>query len=309
MMLDPGRAHDQVSSCSGAVALIVFGPPAVLFGDPFFPRLVAGVHDVLRQRGTQLVLLTPQSASDSDRAEKYVAAGHADGAMLVSFPGTHPLAAQLAAQGVPLVIGGRPPDPQHFNYVDVDNVAGAARAIAHLADGGRRSIATITGRRDVPAGQDRLRGYKEGLHASGLPMDEGLVESGDFTREGGARAMRFLLTERRQLDAVFAASDLMAAGALKVLAEAGRRVPEDVAVVGYDDDPIAATLQPPLTSVRQPIEQMGRDMAEMVVDAIHSPNRPPRNVVLSTRLEVRLSSAPSAGGVHRVITRGDRPAG
>src|ERR1019366_2966941 len=78
MMLDPGRAHDQVSSCSGAVALIVFGPPAVLFGDPFFPRLVAGVHDVLRQRGTQLVLLTPQSASDSDRAEKYVAAGHAD---------------------------------------------------------------------------------------------------------------------------------------------------------------------------------------------------------------------------------------
>ncbi|HAW09648.1 MAG TPA: LacI family transcriptional regulator, partial [Chloroflexi bacterium] len=191
-------------------------------------------------------------------------------------------------------IGGRPTEADRFNHVDVDNVAGAARAVAHLAAGGRRTIATVTGRKDVPAGQDRLRGYEEGLRTAGLPNDDALVEAGDFTRDGGARAMRFLLIKRPRLDAVFVASDLMAVGVMQALAEAGRRVPEDVAVVGYDDDPMAAGLQPPLSSVRQPIEEMGREMARLLMDAIHSPDRPPRKVLLTTRLEVRSSSAPVA---------------
>jgi len=106
--------------------------------------------------------------------------------------------------------------------------------------------------------------------------------------------MRFLLIKRPRLDAVFVASDLMAVGVMQALAEAGRRVPEDVAVVGYDDDPMAAGLQPPLSSVRQPIEEMGREMARLLMDAIHSPDRPPRKVLLTTRLEVRSSSAPVA---------------
>lgn len=293
MISDPRRER---AGRSGAVALIVFEPPHLLFGDPFFSRLIGGVDEVLHQRGMQLVLLAPQSMTDSEKAGNYVAAGHADGAMLVSFPSAHPLPAQLASHGIPVVIGGRPAQPSLFNFVDVDNVAGAARAIAHLASGGRRCIATIAGRRDVPAGQDRLHGYQQGLEAAGLPSDDGLIEAGDFTREGGARAMRFLLTKRRQLDAVFCASDLMAAGAYPVLAEAGRKIPADVAIVGYDDDPMALTLHPPLTSVRQPIEQMGRELAGMVVDAINSPDRPPRKVILSTRLEVRFSSAPLAAG-------------
>lgn len=307
MIPDLGRAGKQASSrlghapsqagptpapsrC-GAVALIAFEPHTLLLGDPFLPRLIGGVEATLRGRGMHLVLLTSQSASDCDWTEGYVAAGHADGAMLVSFPGSHPLAGQLAARGILVVFGGRPAEPDRFQYVDVDNVAGASHAIAHLASGGWRAIAIITGRSDVPAAQDRLRGYQQGLESAGLPTDESLVEAGDFTREGGARAMRFLLSKRPRLDAVFAASDLMAAGALQVLAEAGRRVPEDVAVVGYDDDPFAASLQPPLTSVRQPIERMGREMAAMVVRAIHSPDRSPRAVILSTRLEVRFSSS------------------
>ena len=279
---------------SDAVALVVFEPTTLLFGDPFFPRLIRGLEDVLTARDMQLILLAPQSAPEADRVERYVAAGHVDGALLVSLPSSHALPGRLASRGIPVVIGGRPTEADRFNHVDVDNVAGAARAVAHLVAGGRRAIATVTGRKDVPAGQDRLRGYEEGLRAAGLPNDDALVEAGDFTRDGGARAMRFLLIKRPRLDAVFVASDLMAVGVMQALAEAGRRVPEDVAVVGYDDDPMAAGLQPPLSSVRQPIEEMGREMARLLMDAIHSPDRPPRKVLLTTRLEVRFSSAPVA---------------
>ncbi len=279
---------------SDSVALVVFEPTTLLFGDPFFPRLIRGLNDVLAERDLQLMLLAPQTGADVDRLERYVAAGHADGVLLVSLPGTHPLPGRLAGRGIPVVIGGRPSEPERFSHVDVDNVSGAAHAVAHLAAGGRRAIATITGRQDVPAGQDRLRGYRQGLETAGLPLDEGLVEAGDFTRDGGARAMRFLLLKRPMLDAVFVASDLMAAGALQVLSEAGRRVPEDVAIVGYDDDPLAASLQPPLTSVRQPIEEMGREMARLLMGAIHAADHPPRKVLLTTRLEVRLSSAPAS---------------
>lgn len=286
-----GRA--LVTGRSNAIALVVFESTTLLFGDPFVPRLLRGLGDVLAQRDLQLVLFAPQTSTDVDRLERHLAAGHADGVLLVSVPEAVPLPGRLLSRGIPVVIGGRPYEPERFTHVDVDNIAGAVHAVTHLAAGGRRGIATITGRQDVAAGQDRLRGYREGLETAGLPVDEGLVEAGDFTRDGGTRAMRFLLLRRPDLDAVFVASDVMAAGALQVLHETGRRVPEDVAVVGYDDDPLAACLQPPLTSVRQPIEEMGREMARLLMGAIQSPDQTPRGVLLTTRLEVRVSSAPA----------------
>jgi DNA-binding LacI/PurR family transcriptional regulator len=275
---------------SDAVALVA--PTTFLFGDPFMTRLIRGVNDVLSSREMQLILLTAQSVADADRVERYVAAGHADGVLLVSLPTSHPMAGRLASRGIPVVASGPPSDSELVSHVDVDNVAGAARAVAHLVAGGRRSIATITGRQDMPAGHGRLVGYRQGLQAAGIPYDDTLVETGDFTREGGARAMRLLLTRHSRLDAVFAASDVMAEAALQTLAHAGRRVPEDVALFGFDDHPMAATLDPPLSSVRQPIEEMGREMARLLIESVHSPDRQPRNVILSTRLEVRESSAP-----------------
>jgi len=275
---------------SDAMALVA--PITFLIGDPFFPRLIRGVSDVLASRELQLILLAVQTGPDADRVERYVAAGHADGVLLVSLPTAHPLAGRLAARGIPVVVSGPPSESEHVSHVDVDNVGGSTRGVAHLASGGRRSIATITGRQDMPAGHDRLVGYRAALEAAGLPYDDSLVEAGDFTREGGARAMRFLLIKHPRLDAVFAASDLMAEGALQALAEAGRRVPEDVAVVGFDDHPMAAMLQPPLTSVRQPVEEIGREMARLLMDSVQTPDRPPRNVILRTQLQVRASSAP-----------------
>ncbi len=275
---------------SDAVALVISEPTTLLFGDPFIPRLVRGIGEVLAPRDMQLVLLAPQSDSDLDRLERYLAAGHADGVLLVSLGGSHPLPGRLAARHVRFVVGGRPDETHRFSYVDVDNVGGAFAAVSHLATGGRRSIATISGPRDLPAAQDRIAGYCSALEAASLPMDKALEESADFTQDGGARAMRALLARRPGIDAVFVASDLMAVGALRALTDAGRRIPDDVAVVGYDDDPLAVSTSPPLTSVRQPIEEMGREMARLLLDAGNAARR----VILTTQLQVRGSSGLAA---------------
>jgi DNA-binding LacI/PurR family transcriptional regulator len=186
---------------------------------------------------------------------------------------------------------GRPSKAIKASYVDVDNRQGAQTAVAHLISGGRRVIATIAGPQDMAAGIDRLRGYRDGLADGDLAADTSLLAIGDFTQESGAVAMKRLLAARPDIDAVFAASDLMAAGALNVLAAAGRRVPADVAVVGFDDSPVATSTTPQLTSVAQPIEAMGREVARLLVDAVEASDLVPRRVILATDLVRRASSA------------------
>ena len=190
-----------------------------------------------------------------------------------------------------MVVVGRPPRGFAASYVDVDNRGGARSAVAHLLAGGRRTIATIAGPSDMAAGIDRLNGYREGLDEADIDPDDALVVLGDFTQESGAAAMERLLQARPDIDAVFAASDLMAAGAMSVLTSAGRRVPEDVAIVGFDDSPVATSTRPPLTSVRQPIEEMGHEMARLLVDAVEGSETVPRRVILATELVRRASSA------------------
>src|SRR5690606_2229265 len=188
-----------------------------------------------------------------------------------------PLPALVAERGLPVVLGGRPAHmlngarpgggtprtpgggrtlPQQVSYVDVDNAGGAESAVAHLIGTGRRRVATIAGPQDMGVGVARLAGYRAARDAAGLPADERLVAYGDFSEASGSTGMRDLLAARPDLDAVFAASDLMAVGALRVLREAGRRVPEDVAVLGFEDSPIAGQTDPPLTTVHQPVEEM-----------------------------------------------------
>ena len=141
------------------------------------------------------------------------------------------------------------------------------------------------------AGIDRLAGYRDALADAGIETDESLVATGDFTLPGGEAAMERLLRDRPDVDAVFCASDLMAAGALGVLQAAGRRVPEDVAVVGYDDSPIATSTRPALSSVRQPVEEMGREMVHLLTGNLERSGRVARHVVLATELIARASSA------------------
>jgi DNA-binding LacI/PurR family transcriptional regulator len=287
----PNRAaRSLVTRRSDSIAVVITEPTGRLFSDPFFPRLVRGVGAALASRGLQLVLLMPET-NEQPRTIRYLTGGHVDGALLVSLHEDDPIPATLLERGVPAVFVGRPPQGADVSYVDVDNRQGGQRATAHLIAGGRLRVATVAGPRDMAPGIDRLRGYREALAAAGTPAADELVAHGDFTYEGGAAAMTRLLHRAPDIDAVFCASDLMAAGALGVLVAAGRRVPEDVALVGYDDSPIAAAMQPPLTSVLQPIEEMGREAVHLLLGHIERPGHLPRRVVLATELVLRASSA------------------
>jgi DNA-binding LacI/PurR family transcriptional regulator len=288
----PNRAaRSLVTRRSGSIAVVITEPTGRLFGDPFFPRLLRGVSASAATRDIQVVLLMPDSIADRRRTADYLVAGHVDGALLVSLHGDDPLPDRIMAAHIPTVVVGRPMRDSGVSYVDVDNRGGARTAVADLVAGGRRVIAIVGGPSDMVVARDRLAGYRDAISQAGLDADPTLEATENFTQDGGAGAMRGLLAARPDIDAVFAASDLMAAGAMSVLDAAGRRVPEDVAIVGYDDSPVAATARPPLTSVRQPIEEMGQEAARLLLELVEGADRSPRRVILATELIRRASSA------------------
>ncbi|HEV2894122.1 MAG TPA: LacI family DNA-binding transcriptional regulator [Actinomycetota bacterium] len=288
----PNRAaRSLVTRRADSVALVVSEPHARFFSEPFFAGMVRGVSAALAETGVQLLLLIAQDLPDRGWLERYVVGGHVDGVLLASLHGDDPLPGTLERAGVPAVLIGRPVDQAApGSYVDADNRGGAGKAVGHLARRGRRRIATITGSLDMGVGQDRLEGYRDGLAAAGLAGAGDLVETGDFTEEGGAAAMgRLLERPGDPVDAVFAASDLMAAGALRALRAAGRRVPEDVAVVGFEDSAVARYAQPPLTTVRQPIEEMGRQATRLLLAQVAG-EAGGMHLILDTELVVRASA-------------------
>jgi DNA-binding LacI/PurR family transcriptional regulator len=288
----PNRAaRSLVTGRTASIGVVINEPTGRLFNDPFFPRLLRGIGGSLAGRDLQLVLLMPESPEEAERTTDYLIAGHVDGAVMVSLHGDDRMVSRLSNASIPLVLVGRPPQGIAASFVDADNRQGARSAVEHLVAGGARVIATVAGPSDMPAGIDRLAGYRDALAAAGLPGDSDLIGYGDFTQEGGAAAMGRLLAARPDIDGVFAASDLMAAGVLAALSATGRRVPTEVAVVGYDDSAVATSTNPPLTSVHQPIEEMGREVARLLVEAIDGTNRAKRRVILATDLVKRASSA------------------
>ncbi|GAA3195878.1 LacI family DNA-binding transcriptional regulator [Actinocorallia longicatena] len=280
----PNRAARMlVTRRTDTVALVVSESEERVWGEPFFAGIIRGISAGLSETGLQLLLAMAQSPADHDRLERYLTGQHVDGALLVSLHGDDPLPGHLEDRGLPIVMVGSAPGYTPVAYVDADNRGGARLAVQHLADRGRRRIATITGPQDMQVGVDRLEGYRD------VNPGPELIAHGDFSEDSGEHAMRDLLAKDPGLDAVYAASDPMAIGAMRVLREAGRRIPEDVAVVGFDDSPTARHTDPPLTSVHQPVEAMGRAMSELLIARIQEIEFfSPR--ILDTHLVVRGSS-------------------
>lgn len=283
----PNRAARSLASRQTlAIALVVPEDTTRFFGDPFFAAIVSGINARLSESDYVLNLFI---ASDDagDKMTSYVRGGNVDGAIVVSHHTSDTFIDRIAA-ALPVVYGGRPVRHREGDYyVDVDNVSGGRDATRYLIETGRRCIATITGPPTMPAGIDRLQGYREALAAAGLP--DGGVEDGNFTSDGGAAAMRRILAYGDRPDAVFVASDLMARGALAELALAGLRVPGDVAVMGFDDSPVATSVTPQLTTMRQPSFLQGQKMAGTLLDVLAA--RHPRHVtILPTELVVRDSA-------------------
>lgn len=292
----PNRAaRALVTQRTDSVALVVSESGERVFTEPFFAGIVRGISSGLLETSMQLWLAIAQSPIERERVEHHLTNQHVDGVLLLSLHDTDPLPTLLEERGLPTVLGGRParmlqPGAQSAYYVDVDNAGGASQAVKYLFARGRRRIATIAGPQDTGAGLARLTGYREAVQATGGGVNPGLIAYGDFSEGSGAACMRRLLGVCPDLDAVFVASDQMAFGALRTLREAGRRVPGDVAVIGFDDAPIARQADPPLTTVFQPVEAMGRQMARLLVSRIRGEQLPAPYVVLDTRMIERASA-------------------
>jgi DNA-binding LacI/PurR family transcriptional regulator len=290
----PNRAaRALVTQRTDSVALVVSESEARVFGEPFFAGIVRGVSAILAETPLQLWLAMAQSPAERDRVNQHLTAQHVDGVLLLSLHDDDPLPYRLADRGLPAVLGGRPAwmlrGEASISFVDVDNVGGAQIAVNHLLAGGRRVVGTVAGPQDMGAGLARLDGFCRAIRDARMPIEPELIAHGDFSEESGAAAMRQILSRRPDVDAIFAASDLMAAGAMRVLKERGRRIPSDVAVVGFEDSVVARQTEPPLTTVHQPVEEMGREMARLLLDRIRNEGRA-NSVILETHL-VRRASA------------------
>jgi DNA-binding LacI/PurR family transcriptional regulator len=289
-------ARTLVTRRNGAIAVIIAEPEFRIFSDPFFEQQVRGISRELTAYDSQLVLLWVEGPGDYDRIARYLGGGHVDGALAFSLHNDDQLPSIIRRVKVPTVFGGRPGWPADATaelavpYVDADNRGGAREAVRHLVSLGRERIAHIAGPRDQTSALDRMDGYRDVL----LDADPELVRRGDFTADSGARAMAELLERRPDLDAVFAANDLMASGALRTLRERGLRVPEDVALVGFDDmASVAESTEPALTTVRQDIEGMGRLMVRLLMRVLNEGDAGtgvPASVITPTTL-VRRASA------------------
>ncbi len=287
----PNRAaRSLVTRRTDTLVLIVHERPDTVFADPFFANVLRGVNAALATTDLQLVLLQASGDWQRDRALRYVSNGHVDGVLLISLHGDDPMPTAITAARIPLVMMGRPLTGRRADYVDADNAGGGQEAVRHLWAAGRRCLATVAGPPDMSVGVDRLRGYADATRMAGISGATDRVVYGDFTETSGYGAMRQLLEATPDIDGVFIASDLMAVGALRALREARRRVPEDVAVVGFDDAPVAAYADPPLTTVRQPVEQLGQEMVRLLLHRISDPRGEPRAIILPTELVVRSSA-------------------
>ncbi|SEG94998.1 DNA-binding transcriptional regulator, LacI/PurR family [Thermomonospora echinospora] len=271
-----------------SVAVVLCADSSRVFADPFYASLLLGVKREL-EGGPQVVVLMVGKTEEWRTTAEYLRSGHTAGVVLVGSHRDHPLTLLHAAARGPVVLAGRPLSENRLPYVDADNRGGARTAVEHLVAGGRRTIGTIAGPPDMGPGVDRLAGYRSAAQEAGIDMG-GLVSRGDFSQLSGEHAMNRLLDRRPDLDAVVAASDLMAIGAMRALRRAGRRIPEDVAVVGFDDLPIARRVRPRLTTVRQPIEDLGARAARELLALIGGRTATERGVVLKTRLIVRDST-------------------
>ncbi len=275
------------------LGLVIPTGVSTLFTDPFFPLLIQGISSACNAHDHSVMLWLADPEYERRTIRQVMHNGLIDGVIVAATLLNDPLVQALIEGDLPFILVGRHPTELGVNYVEVENLNAVRKAVSHLLRLGRRRVATITGPQNMIPGIDRREGYVLALRDRGLAADPELIVEGDFTETGAYAAMQKLLP--RQPDAVFAASDTMAVGALRALRDAGRRVPEDVALVGFDDMPFAAHVDPPLTTVRQPIHRLGTLAAETLIDLIEHPEAGARRIVLPTELVIRASCGTDLG--------------
>ncbi|MFQ5343324.1 MAG: LacI family DNA-binding transcriptional regulator [Anaerolineae bacterium] len=259
--------------------------------NPFFAEVARGIEDLCFDLGYNVILCNSDQNRDKERTyidlltEKRV-----DGIVFVAAGGHAKHLQSVLERGVPVVVVDRELQDIQCDRVLTDNWSGGRKATDHLIQRGHKRIACIAGPSDLTPSWERVRGYREALEAAGLPFDEQLIRRGDFRAPSGYTAMQELLALPEPPTAVFVCNDLMAIGAMRAISEQGLGIPGDVAVVGFDDIALASYSNPPLTTMAQPRQEMGRLAAELLIKRVRDNDRPPQRQLLETRLIIRQSS-------------------
>ncbi len=279
-------ARSLATQRSWMIGLVLPHSVSSFFTDPYFPQLTQGIAFGCNNHDYTLSLFLVSNKEDEAKITPRISRqGMLDGLLIQTGQPEDHLVQRLAKSSIPSVVLGRPAAPTGITYIDVDNVQAAFNATRHLLDLGYTRIATITGNHDSTVTSDRLDGYCNALSAAGIAMDEALICEGSFTEIGGYNAMHKLIEARPQ--AVFAASDSMAVGAMRAVQEAGLRIPEDIAFIGFDDVPLATLTKIQLTTIRQPILKFGVKAVELLIDVIENGKKPARRIIMDTELVIR----------------------
>lgn len=282
-------ARSLVSGRTHILGLIICQPPDHIKIDAYLHQVIFGLSEAGRERGFRVLLEAVEDVSQPDAYIHLVRAKRIDGILLSGPRSDDKQLPALVADGFPTVLLGR---LNHISvsFVDIDNVAAACQAVTHLVELGHRRIGCITnGPLAYTSATERLLGYRQALRQAGLPEDEALIRYGEFEPESGYRAMQALLALPERPSAVFVASDVVAFGAMAAVRDAGSRIPEDVAIIGFDDVPISRYFAPALTTVRLPAVEQGRRGGEMLIDLIEGKPLAEPRLVLPTQLVIRQS--------------------
>lgn len=277
-------ARGLAAGHTNVLGLVIPTGVAAIFTDPYFPLLIQGVSAACNALEYTVMLWLAEPEYERRMIYQILHNGLLDGVIITSMQMQDPIVQSLYNSKMPFILVGRHPTLD-VNYIDVDNYTGALDGTAHLLRQGKKRVAAITGPQNTISGYDRYQGYLEALRQRNVPFNAELVAEGDFSEMSGYACMQKLLN--RKVDAVFAASDAMAYGAMRAIREANLYIPENIAVIGFDDLPPSAHTDPPLTSVRQPVQRMGSLVTETLVDIIRHPNGQTRHIILPTELVIR----------------------
>lgn len=270
------------------IGLLIPETVRFIFTDPYFQHLALSISQACEKNDFSLILWLTEPEYERKSIHRHLQSGIVDGFIAASAEFDEPLIAALERSNRPFVLIGAQEFDEGVNFVDADNIMGGSIATQHLIDRGYKRIATITGPHNMVAGRDRLIGYQDTLHENQMEIDDDLIVEGDFTRESGYFSAKKLL--HHQPDAIFVASDFMAIGAIQAIKEAGLEIPEDIAIVGFDDIPQSAEHIPALTTIHQPTLEIGEIAVEIILREIKDPDSDVYQAVLPPTLIVRETS-------------------
>ncbi|MBW6474123.1 MAG: LacI family transcriptional regulator [Anaerolineaceae bacterium] len=275
-------ARSLRSRRSNIIGLVLPQTMDTLFSDPYFPVLTQGIARACNDYKKTLALFI--EGSDKDIGQRVTQEGLLDGFVVQSVKLQESFSKKILNSNIPFVFIGRPDDPRH-SFIDVDNIKGGKLAVQHLLNLGYQKIAHITGDLDTNAGKDRLLGYQMVMQELTPGFDENLVCMGDFLEESAYKVVPSLI--QKGVDAIFVASDQMARGAIRGLADLGLRVPEDVGIIGFDDLSPAVSANPMLTTIHQPVREFGYKAVEMLLEKLENEDAQAQQVIMDVELIIR----------------------